>query len=196
MSKEKIMGVILAGGKNSRMGSDKGLLVVGRKKIIERTIDAIKPVVNEVMIISNGNKYDYLGYRVYPDIIKDCGPMGGIHTGLSFTKTEKNLVVGCDMPFLTCESLKMIIENSDNCEIAIPEHNGKTEPLCAVYSSICRNKLSRLLAGEEWRLKDALKYFNVKQVHFKDVIESKRIFSNINTKEEYQSINNSYEYSG
>ena len=188
MKNEKITGVILAGGKNSRMGTDKGLLIVEGKNIIERIIDAMKPVVGEIMIISNGNNYNNLGYKVYSDIIKECGPMGGIHTALSFSNTEKNLVVSCDMPFLDSETLKIIVENSNECEITIPEHNGITELLCAVYSTVCRNKISQLLASGEWKLRDSLKYFNVKFFLFHSESEIEKIFSNINTKEEYKNI--------
>lgn len=189
MNKEKITGVILAGGKNSRMGTAKGLLVVGGKTIIERIIEVMKPIVDEIMIIANENNYDYLGYKVYSDIIKDCGPMGGIHTALSFSKTKKNLIVSCDMPFLTSDTLKFIVENSNDCEIAIPEHNGKTEPLCAVYTNFCRNIFSQFLGRYEWKLKDTLKHFNVKRICFQNGFESGKVFANINTKEEYQNLN-------
>ena len=188
MKKEKITGVILAGGKNSRMGTDKGLLMVEGEKIIERIIDAMKPVVDEIMIISNGNNYNNLGYKVYSDIIKECGPMGGIHTALSFSNTEKNLIVSCDMPLLDSETFKIIVENSNECEIVIPEHNGITEPLCAVYSTVCRNKFSQLLGSREWKLRDSLNYFSVKRIIFQNGIKVEKIFSNINTKVEYKSL--------
>ena len=188
MKNEKITGVILAGGKNSRMGTDKGLLMVEGKKIIERIIHAMKPVVDDIMIISNRNHYNNLGCKVYSDIIKECGPMGGIHTALSLSNTETNLVVSCDMPFLDSETLKIIVENSNECEIAIPEHNGITEPLCAVYSTVCRNKISQLLGNGEWKLRDSLKYFNVKKILFDIESKAEKIFSNINTKEEYKNL--------
>jgi len=164
------------------------LLVVDGEKIMERIIKAMKPVADEIMIISNGNNYDNLGCKVYADIIKDCGPMGGIHTALSFSGTEKNLVVSCDMPFLTSDVLKFIVENSHDCEVAIPEYEGNAEPLCAVYSTICRNKFSQLLGVGQWKLKDSLKHFKVKRILFHNGLETEKIFSNINTKEEYQNL--------
>lgn len=191
MNREKITGVILAGGKNSRMGSDKGMLIVDGKKIIERILEAIKPVVGEIIIISNGKNYDHMGYKVYGDIIKDCGPMGGIHAALSFCKTNKNLVVACDMPFLSREVLKQIINNSSDCDIAVPEFSGEVHPLCAVYSTICRNKFSQLLGNGEWKMKQALRHFNTKTISF-----TENYFQNINTPEEYQTINGTkHEYS-
>ena len=191
MNKEMITGVILAGGKNSRMGSDKGMLKVGSKKIIERIIDAMKPVVDEIIIISNGNTYDYLGYKVFNDIIKDCGPMGGIHTALSFSKTGKNLIVACDMPFLSSDILKQIIDKSNDCDITVPEFLGEVHPLCAIYSSLCRNKFSKFLENGEWKMKKVLIQFKTKKISF-----SKNHFQNINTPEEYQTLKRTeHEYS-
>ena len=102
---KNITGVILAGGKSSRMGTDKGVLELNGKKIIEHIIYSIKPVVDEIIIISNSNNYDYLGFKVYSDIIKERGPLAGIHTALTHTTTERNLIVSCDIPFINSELL-------------------------------------------------------------------------------------------
>ncbi|MEK6615419.1 MAG: molybdenum cofactor guanylyltransferase [Bacteroidota bacterium] len=188
MNKEKITGVILAGGKNSRMGSDKGMLTVDGKKIIERILDAMKPVVDEIIIISNEKNYDYLGYKVYNDIIKECGPMGGIHAALSFSATEKNLIVACDMPFITSSVLKQIINNSTDCGIAVPEFLGEAQPLCGVYSKSCLSKFVKLLKKGNWKMKDAFNYFKVNNIRFtKDELPENH-FLNLNTPVEYQTI--------
>ncbi|TAL59540.1 MAG: molybdenum cofactor guanylyltransferase [Bacteroidetes bacterium] len=198
MNKANITGVILAGGKNSRMGSDKGMLLIEGKKIVERTIDILKPLVNEIIIISNGKNYEYLGYRVYNDIIKDRGPMGGIHTALSYTKTDKMLVISCDMPFVSEKALSVLVNESNEGEIVIPEHDdGKLEPLCAVYSISCNNKFEKLLRSCNWRMKDSLGFFNVHRIYFSGDELPKQWFMNVNTPAEYQSIlQASHEYSG
>lgn len=179
-------GVILAGGKNSRMGADKGLLLVNGEKIVERAIEAMKAAVDEIMIISNGNNYDYLGYKVYTDIIKDCGPMSGIYTALTYSKTEKNFVVSCDLPFLNRELVGFIVENSDSCEIAIPKHGEKLEPLCAVYDKSCREGFEVLLQRKELKLQNALRHFKVKQIPVPENISAGSCFENINTPAEYE----------
>lgn len=188
MSTSAITGVILAGGKNSRMGSDKGMLEVEGKKIVERTIEVMKSLVQEVIIISNGTNYDKLGYTVYKDIIKDAGPMGGIHAALQFSKTDKILVVSCDMPFISKEILSAILRESNKGEIIIPEHDGMLEPLCAIYSKPCSGKLEELLKEGKWRMQDSLKYFKVKQVNFPDHELPDHYFLNVNTPAEYNSI--------
>lgn len=183
MRAKKITGVILAGGRNSRMGKDKGLLVVDGKKIAERLISALRPNVDEIIIISNGRNYDELDYPVYADIIPNCGPMGGIHTALSLSKTEKNLVVACDMPFVSSTVFRTIIRNAAGSDIAVPEVRGETEPLCALYSARCKNKFEELLALGKWKMKDALHLFRVKRVVF-----NTNYFTNINTPAEYEKI--------
>lgn len=193
--KTKVTGVILAGGKNSRMGTDKGLLRVNGKKIVERTAGAMKPLVDEIIIITNGNNYEYLGFKTYKDLIKDCGPMGGIYTALHFSKTEKNLVISCDMPFITKELVEFIIQESGDSEIGIPMHNGKLEPLCAVYDKCCQTKLEELLKNKEWKLQDALGHFKVKHILVSDFMLNKNCFVNINTPAEYDNLKSSeHEY--
>jgi molybdopterin-guanine dinucleotide biosynthesis protein A len=189
MNKEKITGVILAGGKNSRMGADKGMLEVGSKKIVERIIEAMKPVVGEIIIISNGENYDYLGYSVHKDIIKECGPMGGIHCALFHSKTDKILVIGCDMPFISEKILAALVKGADHSEITIPEHNGgEVEPLCAVYSKSAFSKFGELLKNGNWKMKDALRYFKVNRIKFSVEQLPDNHFLNVNTPSEYQSI--------
>lgn len=187
--KEEITGVILAGGKNSRMGTDKGLLQVDGKNIVERIVEALKPMVGDILIITNGKNYNNLGYKTYNDLVKDCGPMGGIYTALFHSNTEKNFVVSCDMPFLTKEVIELIIKNSKDAQITIPEHEGKLEPLCAVYDKSCRDKFEVLLRTGEWRLQGALKHFNVKKITIPESVYRKNCFTNINTPEEFHRIN-------
>lgn len=185
MNLKKTTGVLLAGGKNSRMGTDKGQLIIDGKKIAEKIIQELKPVTAGIMIISNGENYDRWGYKIYSDIIKNTGPMGGIFTALSLSKTEKIMVAACDMPFVKKEIFLELIENSGDCEIVVPEIDNKPQPLCGVYSTVCLNRFSRMLAGGKWKMKDALDFFKTKRIKF-----SENHFVNINTPEEYENIKN------
>lgn len=189
-------GVILAGGKNSRMGTDKGMLLVDGKRIVEQIVSVLKPLVGEIIIITNGNNYDYLGYKTYKDLIKDCGPMGGIYTALSFSTSKRNFVVSCDMPFIHKELVQFIIKNSGDYDIAIPFHDEKLEPLCAVYDKRCQLKLEELLGRKQWKLQDALQHFITKQILIPENILATNCFANINTPSEYEKLKGSkHEYS-
>ncbi len=188
MTGKKVTGVILAGGKNSRMGADKGLLVVNGKPIVERIVLALKNQVDDILIISNGNNYDYLGYKVYSDLIADCGPMGGIFTALSYSVTDWNLVVACDMPLVNPKLFALIIKNSVGCDIAIPKYGEKLQPLCALYHRSCRGNFERLLRHNELKLLDALPHFRVKKIPVPQIGFGKNCFGNINTPTEYETL--------
>lgn len=185
MSKKNISGIVLAGGKSSRMGTDKGLLELNGKTFIEHVLSALIPVVDTVFIIANNGSYHKFGYPVYEDIIKDCGPMGGIYTGLVKSTTSKNIIVSCDIPFITTKTLSDIILGAGNAEIAVPEHGGKLEPLCAIYTKGCIERFGQLLEKKEWKMQEALKYFNTTKVQFPEKKEFEKNFININTPQEF-----------
>ena len=99
VNENKITAIILAGGKSSRMGTDKGLLDFEGNKLIQHVIDNVKSSCEEILVVSNNDGYNSLGYPVVKDRFLNRGPLGGIHAGLSITKTNWNFVIGCDMPF-------------------------------------------------------------------------------------------------
>lgn len=192
-----LTGFILAGGKSSRMGTDKGLLAVDGETMVQRIALAMHPVVNEVKIISNGDNYNYLGHRVYSDLIKDCGPLGGIYTALMSSNTNQNLIVSCDMPFLRVELFDLLIKsNSPDHEITIPRYNDQLEPLCAIYNKSCAGILYDLLIKKEFKLKEVLKQFKLRVIDINVHSELEDCFTNINTPADYQNIKfNKREYS-
>ncbi len=113
-SKEKITAIILSGGKSTRMGTEKGLTKLNGKFLIEHIVDVVKKVTDEIIIVANSSDYDVFGYKVFSDINKNCGQMGGIYTGLYYSKTKKNIVLSCDIPFVSSEAVKYILDNSEN----------------------------------------------------------------------------------
>lgn len=186
MTKKNITGIILAGGKSSRMGSDKGIVELNKKKFIEHILDAVLPNVNEVIIIANNDNYNYLGYKVIKDIIKDCGPLGGIYTGLMNSKTENNIVVSCDIPFISSDLIKYIIENTNNADISVPVYKGNIEPLCAVYTKRTSDQIHNLIMNKNLKIQNILKYFITKEIFITKMQKfyTEKLFVNINTPEE------------
>jgi|SRR5882724_2092039 len=136
-----ISAFIMAGGRSSRMGTDKAWLRIGEQFVIERVIAALKPVSDDLALIASKDKYkDYerLGLPVFTDIIKDYGPLGGIHTALTNTKNERNLIVGCDLPFVTAQLFEKLLAVSTDYEIVVPLNaEGRTEQMCALYTKGC-----------------------------------------------------------
>ncbi|MFZ9530482.1 MAG: molybdenum cofactor guanylyltransferase MobA, partial [Burkholderiales bacterium] len=103
-SKDKITGILLAGGQGRRMGSvDKGLQLLRGKSMAQHVIDRFAPQVDELLINANQNieQYQGLGYRVIPDAIGGfVGPLAGLHRGLSEAAHPLVVTAPCDSPFL------------------------------------------------------------------------------------------------
>ena len=184
---KKVTGIILAGGKSSRMGTDKGMLELNGNIIVEHIIEQLKPNVDELIIIANNENYNNLGFRVYNDVVEPCGPMGGIFTALKNSITENNMVVSCDIPNITSDIISHIISNIGDEAVLVPVHNGNTEPLCAVYKKSTAKDFKTFIESENYKMKDALNKLNTR---YFDVSEysgfSENTFSNINTPQEYE----------
>ena len=151
-----ITAIILAGGKSSRMKIDKGLVLFGKKTLIEQVIDSVKEITDNIIIITNNEAYRQFGYSCFEDEMKEKGPLGGIYTGLVNSTTQKNLVVGCDMPFLSLNVFNGLIDHCHGLDALVAEHKGKAEPLCAIYDRTCIPSFKKLLEQGQLKITDAL----------------------------------------
>lgn len=187
---KNITGIILAGGKSSRMGFDKGLMNVNGKNSIEYAVEALEPITERIIIISNNDSYDYLGLPVYEDIVKGKGPIGGIFTGLTVSDTEKNLVVACDMPFISSELLEFILENTEFYEIALASFENKIQPLCGYYLKETAMRLRELISDDILKMQEAIQFFHYKKIAVNKAIKfyTPELSMNINTPMELKNI--------
>ncbi len=131
--KRDISAFILAGGASSRMGTDKGLMDVGGKPMVEHVIDVLRGCFDDLFIVSNNDDYKKFGLPVYHDVIPGMGPLSGIHTGLTISRNDWNLIVACDMPFINRESAGILIQSARTGSAVIPYFNNKPEPLFGLY---------------------------------------------------------------
>src|SRR4030095_5655209 len=129
-----ITAVILAGGKSSRMGTDKGMMNFRGKEMISYVIDAVQPLTYRLFIVANTSEYMKFGFPVYQDLFKECGPIGGIFTALTSSTTTWNLIVACDMPFINSDILMPLINARNGFDLIMPRHKGQPEPMCAMYN--------------------------------------------------------------
>jgi molybdopterin-guanine dinucleotide biosynthesis protein A len=137
-------GFVLVGGASRRMGRDKALLPLGDTTMVEAIAARARGAAGNVTLIGSPEKYGHLGLPVVPDEIENCGPLGGLYTALRLTKADWNLLLACDMPYITEAFLKQLIQAAErsDADCVVPEIDGKVEPLCAVYHR-------RLLASAE-----------------------------------------------
>jgi molybdopterin-guanine dinucleotide biosynthesis protein A len=193
VDKKNITGIVLAGGKSSRMGSDKGLLTINDKTFVEHVIVAMKPLVDKIIIVSNNKDYDQFGYRRVEDSIKDSGPLAGLYSGLKHSETEFNLVLSCDIPMIKTEILKKLVDaDLENHEVVQIESNTKTMPLIAMYKKQCMHKCLELLQQGEKRLRVAVNELKTKTIIIN--AEFDQFVKNVNTKEDLKTINHAVEH--
>lgn len=133
---QNISAYILCGGKSARMQTEKGLVSFNEKPFIQYIIDAIKPITNNIVLITNNEAYKIFGYNLVKDIYTDKGPVGGIHSALHHSKSENNLILSCDVPFITTKVLEILIKNHLNStnNISFLTDGIKNYPLIGIYS--------------------------------------------------------------
>lgn len=193
IERQNITGILLAGGQSSRMGSDKGFLKLKGVTFAERIIKTMKPFVGEIIIVSNNSDYEVFNYKRIEDIIKNCGPLAGLYSGLLQSKTPYNLVLSCDVPLITTNIINKLIEDiSDEFDIAQIESNGKTMPLIALYRTKTKDLFYTLLKSGERRLRYAVNQCQVKNITLTS--ESEKFTVNVNTPEDLKMIENEYHY--
>ena len=180
-------GFVLTGGQSSRMGIDKALLAFQGGTLLRHQAEVVREAAGSAILIGDPARYRDLGYRVYPDRIPGCGPAGGIATALGLGVAEWNLIVACDMPRVTVEVLRSLIEKTENttARSVVPiGPDGEPEPLCAVYHTGCLAVLDRALREKRLKMRDLVREF---EPLFVSGISSS-CFANVNTPAEWAEI--------
>jgi molybdopterin-guanine dinucleotide biosynthesis protein A len=159
-------GIILAGGKNTRIQREKALIELkAGQPLIARIIEVLKALFAEILIVSN-KKEAYLNYDfpVVEDLIKGKGPLGGIFTGLCYSTSDYNFVVGCDMPFIEANLIEFMLEGCQEYDVVIPEIGGEVEPLLALYSKNCIPVIFEHLRRDSLKIREILEKLKVKRI--------------------------------
>lgn len=187
---KEITAFILAGGKSSRMQTEKGLVSFREKPLVWHVIDAVKKITNKIIIVTSHPEYKQFDYPCLEDEIKDKGPLGGIYTGLINSATQKNLVLGCDLPFLTERLLREITINCGDEDVLLTAHRGLAEPLCSVFDKNCMTPFRQLLEKNQLKITDAFAGLKTRVISFdKEEWFNGNEFANINSIKELNKYN-------
>lgn len=189
-----ITAFILSGGKSSRIGTDKSFLKINGKSLIQNLCDLLNPIFSEVVISSNESElYEFLGKKIMKDILPARGPLSGIHSALSFTTSEKNFIISCDMPFISSEMISYLINYKSDADVLLPRADGRIQPLCGIYAKsiltdvenllVESNKSESRLKGSAYELLNRVntEFINVDQLDF----YHPNLFMNINTLDDF-----------
>ncbi|TVQ85640.1 MAG: molybdenum cofactor guanylyltransferase [Bacteroidetes bacterium] len=186
--KSQVTGIILAGGKSSRFGSDKALFEYHGKRLVEYSIDNIKLLCGKILLSTNSpEKFDFTGLKAVTDLYPGSGPVGGIHACLQQSNTEHNLIIGCDLPWLDIRLFEFILGCSSGYQVVMPSHNGFKETLASYFHKSCADTLEQALREKRYKILDAIASLNV---YFPDIesedFYSEKLFSNINYRRDIQ----------
>ncbi len=180
-------GYILAGGKSTRMGEDKGLLMLKDKTLIAYSIEVLSEIVDEVVIVTSNIAYKKFGLRLLPDIYPGKGPAGGIHAALHDVHGATGFILSCDMPFITKPAVSFMIAHSATAQITIPQYQGIAQPLFGVYSKSCLPKWEYLIQQGIVKLQEMILQFDlVKLTVDQNKLFRGNILMNINDRPAYQ----------
>lgn len=187
--------IILAGGRNSRIQTKKALLSVGGRPIIERIIDRLGPLADGCLIVTGDPEaFAFTGAATTPDQYPGKGPQGGLHAGLAASPSELNLVVACDMPFVSAELAALLVEEAaahSECDAVVPCWEKGREPLFAVYRKRAAEVLAARLEAGELRMGTLSSAIPVREIDLASWagtqgVDLARIFSNVNTWEDWR----------
>ena len=177
----------MAGGKSRRMGQDKAWIELDGRPIVQRVIDILREVADEVLIVANDPRYAELGLRVVPDRFPDGGALGGIATGVGAAQHELVLVAACDMPFLRADLWRLLIERTEGADAAVPKVGGQYETLHAAYRKSCLGPMERALASGRMRVIsffDDVRVREVDEADLRALDPELRSLTNVNTPDE------------
>jgi molybdenum cofactor guanylyltransferase len=187
--KKDMTGIILAGGKNTRMGTNKAFLEIDGSRLIDKTINIYREIFSEIFIVTN-DPLSYIEFNdtvIVTDIYKGKGPLGGIYTGLFYSKNDFAFISACDMPYLNKDFIIYLTEQPDKFDIVVPQLSEGFQPLHAIYSQNCLSHIKKLLIADKLKITSFYKdvrLLSIPEEKIKPFNQDGRLFLNVNTPED------------
>jgi len=193
---------IMAGGKSSRMGTDKSFVPLLGKPMIEHIIERVADIGQyETLLITNClDDYAHLGLSMYSDVLPERGSLGGIYTAVYCSDTEYTLTIACDMPFVSPDLLRymttLIDTDNEPYDVIVPRVDGYPQGLHAIYSKRCLKPIRDCLDANKLKV---IGFYDAVRVRYIDENEytrfdAKRLsFYNVNTPQELEEARHLFE---
>lgn len=193
-----ITGIILAGGKSTRMGENKSLLKIDELTVIERVIRLMNSIFNDVILITNTpEEYEFVDIPIYKDIFEYKGPLAGIHSGLINSTADDNFIISCDMPLINPEMINHVVSYKSDKFIRIGRANNHAQTLFGMYSKNILSSLEKILAqnNNESIKQNIFSVFRLLDKVDHEIIDleacegyTEHLFYNMNRPEDYEKI--------
>jgi molybdenum cofactor guanylyltransferase len=187
--------VILAGGRNSRMGGrNKAFLKVGGETILDRVVKRLRLFFDEILLVTRSpGLYQGSSVEVIEDIFEARSSLTGVHAGLSHARSDYAFVIPCDAPFIRPALIRLMLFELDaspaSIDVLVPFHDGRYEPLCAIYSKNCIGPIEDQLKRKDYKIYhffDQIRLKTLSAERIKSADPEMRSFFNVNTPEAYQ----------
>ena len=183
-------GIILAGGENRRMGTDKAFLDIDGRPMIEHILDVFSTLFKRTIVVTNTpDRYRNYDVEVTCDALDIRGPLTGIYSGLLKSTDEYNFVVACDMPYLNPRLISYMGEIAAGQDAVVPQFNGFLEPLHAVYRRELLTAIEAQIRKQDRRIRGLFDHIQVRYITEEEIVRFdplKRSFRNLNTPKEYK----------
>jgi molybdopterin-guanine dinucleotide biosynthesis protein A len=187
----EVTAFILAGGKSTRMGTDKAFVDYDGRTLLARALDLARSVTGDVRIVGSPAKFAAFA-PVVEDIFRDRGPLGGIHAALRASTTELSLMLAVDTPFVSRDFLQYLISQARDAQEAaaiVPRSAEASQPLCAIYRREFADAAENALHAGRNRIDllfDVVRTRVIRQEELESAGFSSAIFRNLNTPEELE----------
>lgn len=169
-------------------GEPKALADLGGRRIIERVVDALSSVLEDLLIVTNTPElYAFLGVRMVSDVFPEGGPLGGIYTGLRAARGDAVFTVACDMPFLRAEVIRAVVSRAGEADVVVPKIRGRPETLHALYARTCLPHMEEALRAGRLKVAGFFPRVRVLQIPEEEVAriaDPALCFMNVNTQVE------------
>ena len=182
-----VAAIVLAGGKNLRLGRSKARETIAGKSLIQYVVERLRPLAGHILIVTSREKHDLPSVdkaEILVDLYAEKGPLGGIYTGLLAAQFAHSIVVACDMPFVNIDLLRYMVELAGDFDAVVPRlGEGMVEPLHAIYAKSCLDKMKMRLERNQLGVHS---FLNVVRVRYVERAECERLdpqllsFFNIN----------------
>jgi molybdopterin-guanine dinucleotide biosynthesis protein A len=191
-----VTGIVLAGGRSTRMGRDKASLPFGQATLLDHVVAIVRQISDDVIVVCRPDQSVPAGVRVAHDAVADQGPLAGLAAGLAAVQALRPedpqalaIAVACDMPLVKPAVLERLLATIGDADIAVAEVDGHASVLCGVYRPAVGSVANDLLRSDERRVMALLDRVNVKRVDaasFRDIDPQLESFVSCDTPEAYQ----------
>lgn len=189
-------GVILAGGRASRMGGrDKAFAAIDGEPIAVRTVRLFQGLFEQVIVSTNRpERFAGFGVETVPDLRPGCGPLAGIEAAMLASRHPWMFVVACDMPGLDADVIRFLLDRIGDADAVVPRWDHDIEPLHAVYAVRLLPLVEETLRAGRHAMREFLPRVRVDYVaedELKRIRGTARSMLNVNTPEELEAVGGS-----